>query len=177
MSESAETRAHAPVQVSEPEMAGTFEAFFEAERARLFQALVLITRSRSEAEDISQEAFLRVWERWDRVQELDDPAGYLHRTAMNAFRDRYRRARLSLARAVRPLPRGNDLDAVEARSVTDQLLGTLAPRQRAALVLTDGLGYSADEAGRFLGIKGSTVRALHHQARAALSKRAVTIDE
>lgn len=175
MSEIADTHEHLPLRVSAE---GTFETFFEAERVRLFQALLLITRSRSEAEDISQEAFLRVWERWDRVRALQDPPGYLHRTAMNAFRDRYRRARLSLARAVRSLPSGDEgLAAVEARSVADQVLSSLAPRQRAALVLTEGLGYSADEAGRFLGIKGSTVRALHHQARVALSKRAETIDE
>ena len=95
---------------------------------------------------------------------------------MNAFRDRLRRSKLSLARALRPMPRPNDLDAVEARSVMTAVLGTLAPRQRAALVLTEGLGYSAEEAGEFLGIKGSTVRALHHQARAALSKTAEAFD-
>jgi RNA polymerase sigma-70 factor, ECF subfamily len=155
----------------------TFEEFFHAEQARLFQALVVITRSRSEAEDIAQEAFLRVWERWDRIRSLQDPAGYLHRTAMNAFRDRYRRASLSLTRAFRP-PAGTDaFDQVEARSVADQILGSLTPRQRAVVVLTEGLGYSADEAGDLLGIKGSTVRALHHQARTALSKAAETDDE
>ena len=177
MSELAETAGTVPPEPPVAETVVTFERFFDSERARLFQALVVITRSRTEAEDISQEAFLRVWERWEQVRVLRDPAGYLHRTAMNAFRDRYRRARLSLTRALRPLPGTDAFDAVEARSVADQVLGSLAPRQRAALVLTDGLGYSADEAGRFLGIKGSTVRALHHQARAALSKRAETIDE
>jgi RNA polymerase sigma-70 factor (ECF subfamily) len=175
MSEPAETAGGAAL-VSTAETSVTFEDFFDAERVRLFQALWVITRSRADAEDISQEAFLRVWERWDRVRGLRDPAGYLHRTAMNAFRDRYRRGRLSFARTFRPLPRADALDAVEARSVAEQVLGTLAPRQRAALVLTEGLGYSADEAGEFLGIKASTVRALHHQARASLAKRAEATD-
>jgi DNA-directed RNA polymerase specialized sigma24 family protein len=44
-------------------------------------------------------------------------------------------------------------------------------------VLTEGLGYSSDEAGSMLGVKGSTVRALHHQARAALKRSTETIDE
>lgn len=35
---------------------------------------------------------MKVLERWERVKDLEDPAGYLHRTAMNAFRSRYRRA-------------------------------------------------------------------------------------
>ena len=177
MSELTESAETVPPQSPVAEAVATFERFFDNERARLFQALLVITRSRAEAEDISQEAFLRVWERWERVRTLRDPAGYLHRTAMNAFRDRYRRTRLSLTRALRPLPGTDAFDAVEARSVADQVLGSLAPRQRAALVLTEGLGYSAEEAGDFLGIKGSTVRALHHQARAALSKTVETIDE
>lgn len=47
-------------------------------------------------------------------------------------------------------------------------LAGLTPRQRAALVLTEALGYSGEETGRLLGIRASTVYALTHQARAAL---------
>jgi RNA polymerase sigma-70 factor (ECF subfamily) len=153
-----------------------FEEFFATERTRLHRALFAITGSRAEAEDIAQDAFLRVWERWDRVGSLDDPAGYLHRTAMNVFRDRRRRLVLSLKRAVHPSPDWNEYDAVEARSVAASVLGSLPPRQRAALVLTEGLGYSAEEAGRMLGIKGSTVRALHHQARSSMRRSTEAVD-
>jgi DNA-directed RNA polymerase specialized sigma24 family protein len=34
-----------------------------------------VTGSRSEAEDIAQDAFLKVWERWDCVGRMDEPAG------------------------------------------------------------------------------------------------------
>ena len=146
-----------------------FEEFFAAERVRLFKALFAMTESRQEAEDISQDAFLRIWERWDRVGAMDDPAGYLHRTAMNVLRDRRRRIVLGMKRVMRLLPAPDDFEVVEARSVTATALRLLTPRQRIALVLTEGLGYSAEEAGGLLGIKGSTVRALHHQARSALN--------
>jgi RNA polymerase sigma-70 factor (ECF subfamily) len=146
----------------------SFKEFFQAERVRLYKALFAITRSRHEAEDISQDAFLRVWERWERVREMDDPAGYLHRTAMNAFRDRYRRFVLGIRRAIRVTPASDEYEMVEARSVAADVLASLSPRQRAAIVLTEGLGYSAEEAGELLGIKGSTVRALTFQARAAV---------
>jgi DNA-directed RNA polymerase specialized sigma24 family protein len=82
--------------------ATSFEVFFETERIRLYRVLFAITGSRQEAEDISQEASLRVWERWDRVAELDEPVGYLRRTAMNVFRDRRRRLLLGLKRVLRP---------------------------------------------------------------------------
>jgi RNA polymerase sigma-70 factor (ECF subfamily) len=153
-----------------------FEEFFRAEQHRLHQALFVITGSRPEAEDIGQEAFLRLWERWDRVRESDDPVGYLHRTAINVFRDRSRRVLLAMRRAVGASPRPDEYEAVEALSVAASILGQLPPRQRAAIVLTEGLGYSAEEAGELLGIKGSTVRALHFQARSTLSTSKETID-
>jgi RNA polymerase sigma-70 factor, ECF subfamily len=153
-----------------------FEEFFRAEQRRLHEALFAITATRSEAEDIGQEAFLRVWERWDRVSGMEDPAGYLHRTAINVFRDRSRRLVLAMKRAARMAPPTDEYDAVEARSVAASVLGQLPSRQRAAIVLTEGLGYSAEEAGGLLGIKGSTVRALHFQARSALSQFKETFD-
>lgn len=155
---------------------GSFEEFFEAERVRLYQALFAITRSRDEAEDISQDAFVRVWERWDRVRQMEDPAGYLYRTAMNAFRDRHRRLMRGLRRGLRPSPPPDVYEAVEARSVAADVLASLSPRQRAAIVLTQGLGYTAEEAGELLGIKGSTVRALHFQARTALQGAREVVD-
>ncbi len=77
-----------------------FEEFFEAEKDRLLRVLSLITGSSSEAEDLAQEAFTRVFERWDMVATMEDPAGYLHRTAMNLFRSQYRRAARGLKGAI-----------------------------------------------------------------------------
>ena len=145
-----------------------FEAFFEDEKERLLRALYLITGSAGEAEDLAQEAFTRLYERWDSVSVMDDPAGYLHRTAMNVFRNQARRAKMALKRAVGLGPEQDVFERVEDRDVATRALASLTPRQRAALVLTEGLGYSGDEAGRLLGIKASTVWALTHQARTSL---------
>lgn len=179
---SMESVGTSPHELALPEEPGVgasvaaFEEFFRAEQRRLHEVLFAITGTRSEAEDIGQEAFLRVWERWDRVSGMEDPAGYLHRAAINVFRDRSRRLVVAMKRSVRMAPRTNEYDAVEARSVAASILGQLPPRQRAAIVLTEGLGYSAEEAGELLGIKGSTVRALHFQARSALSQSKETFD-
>ena len=147
-----------------------FDAFFERESERLLRALYAITGSRTQAEDIAQDAFTKVFERWDSVSVMDDPAGYLHRTAMNLFRNEYRRAARALKRLVTSTPAHDDVFApVEDRDQASQVLALLTPRQRAALVLTEALGYSGEEAGDLLGIKASTVYALTHQARTTLS--------
>jgi RNA polymerase sigma-70 factor (ECF subfamily) len=146
----------------------TFEEFFERERNRLFRMLCDVTGSRHEAEELSQEAFLRIWQRWPSVREMEAPAGYLHRTAMNLFRKRYRRASLALRRSVGLAAPRDVYEQVDDRDAIDHALRALTPRQRAAMVLTELLGYSPEEAGSILGIKASTVRALNFQGRTAL---------
>jgi RNA polymerase sigma-70 factor (ECF subfamily) len=145
-----------------------FEAFFETTRARLFRSLVLITHDPGEAEEIMQDAFVRVWERWDHVGTMDDPVGYLFRTAMNLHRSRLRRALVAAKRAMRSTEGADPFDEVAARDEALRSLALLTPRQRAAIVTTELLGYSSDEAGAILGIRPGTVRALTSRARATL---------
>ncbi len=110
------------------EVAPSFEAFYETTYRRLFTALCLVTCDRYEAEEIAQEAFVRVFERWDRVGGLDDPTGYLFRVAMNVFRGRYRRASLALRRSLSLAPAvTDDLAAVEAQDEVVRLLSGLNP--------------------------------------------------
>jgi len=154
-----------------------FETFYEAERDGLFGALVLITGNRHEAEEITQEAFVALWERWDRVSAMDDPTGYLYRTAMNSFRKRLRRTAMALRRIVGITSEQDAFAAADARQVVAAALAGLSRRQRAALVLTELLGFSSEEAGRVLGIKPVTVRVLASQGRAAMKKSVGWSDE
>lgn len=147
-----------------------FGGFFEEQHTALFRALWLVTRNRHEAEEIMQDAFLRLWEQWDRVGSLSDPIGYLYRTAMNVFRSRARRAKVAIRLAVGHLPADDELADVEEREDVVRALAPLTPRQRAALVLTDLLGMSSEQAAEALRIKASTVRVLVARARAALRK-------
>ena len=127
-----------------------FESFFEREKGRLFQALCLVTRNRFEAEELAQDAFLSVFERWDRVAEMDDPTGYLYRTVMNAFRSWHRRSALAAKRAVGLTRTDDAISRIEEQDVVVRALASLTARQRAAVVLIDFLGYSSEEAGRML---------------------------
>jgi RNA polymerase sigma-70 factor (ECF subfamily) len=148
----------------------TFEDFFRRESDRLFRVLCVMTANRHEAEELAQDAFLKVLERWDKVHVMDDPAGYLHRVAMNAFRKRYRRSKIALRRLIAATNPPDVFEAVDDRDLATRALSSLAPRQRAALVLTEALSYSSEEAGELLGIAASTVRALSSQARDALRR-------
>ena len=156
------------------ETAPSFEEFYEATFRRLFTALCLVTGNRHEAEEIAQDAFLRVFERWDRVGVLEDPTGYLFRVSMNVFRSRYRRASLGLRRELLLAPAAtDDLASVETHDEVVHLLQGLDPKQRAAILLTAILDYSAEEAGRMLGLRASSVRSLTTRARARMKHEVV----
>ena len=147
----------------------SFEAFFEDHHADLFGALYLITRDWHEAEEIMQDAFLKVLERWEHVSSLADPVGYLYRTAMNLFRKRWRRASLVLRRTVSLTPRDDEISLLETRLDVVRAMASLSPRQRAVVVLTELLEFSSEETGRMLGIAPGTVRMHASRGRRALA--------
>ena len=162
---------------SEPlEASRSFETFYDDQSRTLFRRLWLITGNRAEAEELMQDAFLKVWERWEQVGAMDDPVGYLYRTAMNLFRKRYRRAVLAIRRSIGIAPSRDDFADADDRATVRRVLSTLPPRQRAALVLTEMLGFSPREAGRALGVQASTIRSLSHQGRESF-RRAMEVDD
>ena len=166
MERSVQTASH-QVETEPTDRPGSFEAFFEAEHRSLYSSLWLVTRNQHEAEEIAQDAFIRVWERWRRVSAMDDPVGYLYRTAMNVYRSRLRRAAVAVRRRIGGF-HPDDLEAVETRDWVVRALGGLTPRQRAAVVVIDLYGYTSEEAASMLGIRASTVRVLVARGRAAL---------
>lgn len=145
-----------------------FSTFFAEEHRGLFKALYFVTGNRADAAELMQDAFLKLWERWDRIDRIGDPTGYLFRVALNGFRMRRRRAATALRRV---LPTGEARDVfadAEMRADVRRLLLGCTPRQRAALLLVDLLGYPSEQAGSILGVRASTVRALASQGRRAL---------
>jgi len=151
------------------EVGAAFEDFFDLEYERLLRALYLVVGERQEAEDLAQDAFVKVLERWDTVRWMDSPTGYLYRTAMNTFRTRYRRAVMAVRRVAMLAPRQrNAFEDAEMSADVREALTALTPRQRSAVVLTELLGFGGEEAASIMGIEASTVRALTTQARARM---------
>jgi RNA polymerase sigma factor (sigma-70 family) len=145
-----------------------FGTFFADEHAALFKALYFVTGNREDAAELMQDAFLKLWERWDQLERIDDPTGYLFRVALNGSRMRARSTRRAAKRLVSPDTAVDPFADVDVREDVRRMLLGLAPRQRAALVLLDLYGYGSEEAARIMGVRPSTVRALASQGRAVL---------
>lgn len=149
-----------------------FGVFFSEHHARLYRALVMVSRSPHEADEIAQEAFVRIWTKWDRVSGMESPDGYLYRTALNLYRQRGRHA-ARLVRLLASWPRESREDALDRFDELDTLqrqVLQLPPRQRAALVVTEYLGYDSAAAAEILEIQPGTVRMLVSKAKAQLRR-------
>jgi len=147
-----------------------FESFYLTHRVRLFRALVSVTRDVHASEEVAQDAFVRVWERWDRVKRMDDPAGFLFRTALNRWFQVHRRAARAARRFAGPSRVIDPLEEVDDRDVLARRLLKLPARQRAAVVLTEFLGYDSKDAARVMGIRPGTIRRLASIGRATLRR-------
>ncbi len=145
-----------------------FTAFFAEEHRRLFKALYFVTGNRADAQELMQEAFLTLWERWDTIDRIEDPTAYLFRVALNGSRMRARAARRAARRLVAIDSSYDPFDEVIVHEDVRRMLRSLAPRQRAALILLDLYGYGSEDAARIMRIRPSTVRALATQGRAVL---------
>ena len=149
------------------DVARSFERFFQDEYERLGRALYLVTGNRAEAEDVAQEAMVRVCERWDRVTDTDSPDGYLYRTALNLHRSSVRRAAVRLRRGLQTAS-ADPLATAEDRDELGRLLAALPDGQREALVLVAWHGMTNEEAGAILGIEPVSVRVRVSRAKAML---------
>jgi RNA polymerase sigma-70 factor (ECF subfamily) len=151
------------------EVSADFGAFFDLHFQKVFRAVLLMTRDRNEAEDVAQEAFVKVYERWDQVARMADPAGYLYRTALNERRSRLRRA---LRWRARSLYEGGEPDVTSAAAIASadvfRAMGRLTDDQRAAVVLVEYVGFEPAEAASLLGISAEAARSRLHRARLIL---------
>jgi RNA polymerase sigma-70 factor (ECF subfamily) len=140
------------------------------------ERLVLVTALRltgnmPDAQDVSQEVFLKLYRNLRKVDGAGSIAGWLYRVTVNACRDLQRRKRPEV-----PVEFVEDLAAggmdpqqaateAERRRVLEMSLRMLPEKERAALVLRDLEGLSTEEVARALGSSQATVRSQISKAR------------
>ncbi len=132
--------------------AEAFAELYHAQYAPMVRVAYLILESREQAEEIVQDAFVRVHGRWAKT---DNPPAYLRATVVNGCRDTIRR-RVRYRRRERVLV--GPTSALDAPDELSDALATLTTRQRAVLVLKFYGGLPEAEIAEILDIKVGTVK-------------------
>ncbi|MEJ3744372.1 SigE family RNA polymerase sigma factor [Actinomycetes bacterium KLBMP 9797] len=137
-----------------------FTAFVRAYGDRLLRFARLLVPDATEAEDVLQNALVRLARHWPK--RLESPEAYVRTALVNLVKDRGRRRHLVPVPADpdtdRPAADGDHADAVAARAHLDQVLAALPPRQRVTVVLRVIDGLSEAETAALMGCSPGTVK-------------------
>ena len=155
----------------------TWEEIVDRHSDRVYRLALRLTGNRHDAEDLTQEVFVRVFRSLDTYQP-GTFEGWIHRITTNLFLDHARRKQrirfdaLSDDRAERlhsalPAPETAYADQTFDDDI-ERALATLPPEFRAAVVLCDVEGLSYEEIAGILDAKLGTVRSRIHRGRAML---------
>jgi RNA polymerase sigma-70 factor (sigma-E family) len=146
-----------------------FSEFFTSQYARLCWLGCALTGSAVQAEELAQEALVRIWWRWRLVGRPQDPASYVRRVLVNRHRSLLRRTAVEARSLARRGPEDLALPAGDERAmVLWQAVQALPVRQRVVLVLRFYEDRTEAEVAQLLGLQVGTVKSRAHRALARL---------
>lgn len=151
--------------------AAVLSDLFDRHFAALRRLAFALLGDASAADEVAQDAFVRLYASWRRLDDLEHPASYLRRIVVNLCRSRGRRA--ALHRRKEPLLTQDEITRepdVALRLDVWTALGKLPHRQRACVVLRYLEDLSEAEVARLLDCSIGTVKSQLHRARANLEK-------
>lgn len=151
-----------------------FTAWATGAQARLLRAAYLLTGDRHRAEDLVQDALLKVALRWARLQH-GNPTAYARRILVNDHASWWRRRREYAVADQREAAAPDDDPIVSL--VVRRALSRLTPRQRAVLVLRHLEDLSEREVAETLGVSVGTVKSQNAAALQRLRGGAPELDD
>ena len=146
-------------------------------RPELYQYCLKLTGNIWDAEDLAQEALLRVFSLLGKTDaRIQNPKAYLVKTASNVWIDKVRRlakerAILELSTIDASVNRDTTSDSIDAKTAAGQLLQSLHPQERAAVVLKDILDLSLKETAEILNTSVGAIKSALHRGRSRLTDR------
>ena len=136
----------------------------------VYRFALALTNDLADADDVAQEAFLRLWRSRTTIDWSTPPIGWLVVAARRVAFDRFRRiARELRLRPAATVPASVDSATIEAFVDLRGQLAALSAAERAAVLLPAAEGWTTDEVGAALGISAGAVRAAASRGRAKLA--------
>jgi RNA polymerase sigma-70 factor (ECF subfamily) len=133
----------------------SFDAFCRSESDRLARALALALNNPELGRDAAAEALARAWERWSKVGEYDNPAGWTYRVGLNWGRSRLRRRRRETSAVFAPEPSITDAEYDDSIATA---LRHLSTDHRAVIVGRFYLDWSEADLAAALDIPTGTAK-------------------
>jgi RNA polymerase sigma-70 factor, ECF subfamily len=155
-------------------------ALFQAHHDRIFRYVLRMVKNRAEAEDLTQETFLRACRGCDSLRDPEAVRGWLYRIATHVCLDRLRQrtSPLSLDSQEGRIPTSVSLapsvleiaERKETSACVQRCLDFLPDSYRAVILLHKAHSLTADEIAHLLGLKLTTVKMRIHRGRRMLQQ-------
>jgi RNA polymerase sigma-70 factor (ECF subfamily) len=148
----------------------SFAWFFTAEYPQVVRLLTVVVSDPAWAEDLAQEAFVRLHQRWSRVAEYESPEAWVRRVALNrAFSWRRREARRrEVEGQAPPWATRPSMEAADSLVVL-AAVRRLAPRDRALVALYHLEDRPMEDVAAVLGLSRNATKVALHRARRRLA--------
>lgn len=164
-----------------------FREIVELNRKKIFFFAYDLTGSQQDAEDLSQEVFLKAFRSLKKFRGEASLSSWFYRITLNTFLDQKRKLSFSAEKKKQELdehnittisldrdnPVGNPENYAESRQIqlhVDQALEKLSPRERSVFVMRHYHGMAVKEVAGILSISGGTVKSLLFRAIKKLQK-------
>jgi RNA polymerase sigma-70 factor (ECF subfamily) len=139
----------------------------------VFRYALGMLSDRMEAEDVSQEAFIKAFYSLSRLDNSYAFSSWLTRIVSNLCYDRIKKLKKENTAVLGELIEtvsNNDMEQTDLHMTIEDAMKTLSPEHREAIILRDVEGYSYDEIAGMLNIPIGTVRSRLSTARLLLRK-------
>ena len=163
------TAAPAVAGACEPMDETAFRALYERTAPALRGYLARVSGSRTLADDLLQEAYVRLLRSGFSGSSDDHTRNYLFRIATNLLRDHFRRPRRDAEPLPETVPAPATVGALELRQDFHGVFGALPARERAMLWLAYVEGSTHQEIAALLRVRAASVRVLLFRARSRLA--------
>jgi len=159
--------------------AEAFDAFYAREYPSLVALALVLTGSRTHAEDVAQDAMLAAYRRWDEVAVMEFPAAWARRVCANVATSWTRRRLVEGRALLRLRGRRTSVEALDdAASEFWAEVRRLPRRQAECLALFYMYGYSVAETAQVLVCSEGTVKTHLARGRSAVAPRLdIRLDE
>jgi RNA polymerase sigma factor (sigma-70 family) len=149
-----------------------FSAFYSAHFGRIATQLHAYLGDRFEAQDLTQEAFCRAYDRWGRISTYERPEFWVRQVAWNLATNRLRHLKVAVRHLARQREEQVDGPTPDRVALVREL-AKLPPKHRLAVVLHHIGGLSTSEIARQQNVAEGTVRSWLTRGRTALAERLV----
>ncbi|HID57207.1 TPA: sigma-70 family RNA polymerase sigma factor [Candidatus Poribacteria bacterium] len=157
-----------------------FEQIFYRYQKKVYNVAYRMTGNRETAEDMTQEVFLRLFQKIRKFRGKSSFSTWLYRLTVNLCLDHLRKRNAHLSESLEDVEEGDlaygktpeeELILKERREAVQRIINSLPDKLRAIIILREIEGLSYRELAEAMGCSMGRVKSLLHEARMELKRR------